>query len=131
MSAGYAVFVRHPGGNKREYIFRVPDALGPVYEGDVLLVHTKRGVTIGVASSDSFFSPMIEAVAMRFPGATAPLAEVIQVAGKVIRAHIEKEVKWARLNDVSPLLAETIDQCRSLRDALGITIPPPQPNLWE
>lgn len=84
------IFAKHKGCSK-EFLFAVPYYL-EVRKGDILEVDTKKGRAIAIATTEMFEGMNIDEVATKF-GASLPLREVKQVAGKSLQNYIARKTR--------------------------------------
>lgn len=96
-----AIFARHDG-NEKDYLFEVPPYI-KVHKGDVLLVDTKHGEEIAVATSEVFESENIDDIAAKY-GAYLPLKKVKQACGRKIRQYITQKVLKPAFDEISNAL---------------------------
>ena len=97
------IFAKHEGCSK-EFLFAVPYYL-EVRKGDILEVDTKKGRAIAIATTEMFEGMNIDEVATKF-GASLPLREVKQVAGKLLQNYMIRKVKsdiMQKINNINKI----------------------------
>ena len=100
-----AVFAKHENSSK-EYLFAVPNDLYNIKKGDVLLVDTKNGEEIAIATSTIIEGENLDEIALKF-GAYLPLKEVKAVLNQRLREYVERKERESILLKIKDFFKES------------------------
>lgn len=90
------IMVQHFSG--KDYAFRVPDEIVPyAQKGQIVLVETARGVSVGVATTDVISGKGSRDIAIK-NGAYEPLKPVIGIAHNALVDVIKNDIKDRLIN---------------------------------
>ena len=96
-----AVFAKHENSSK-EYLFAVPNDLYNINKGDVLLVDTKNGEEIAIATSTIIEGENLDEIALKF-GAYLPLKKVKAVLNQRLKEYVERNERKRILLQIKEL----------------------------
>lgn len=96
-----AVFAKHENSSK-EYLFAVPNDLYNIKKGDVLLVDTKNGEEIAIATSTIIEGENLDEIALKF-GAYLPLKKVKAVLNQRLKEYVERNERKRILLQIKEL----------------------------
>lgn len=100
-STHIAVFAKHENSSK-EYLFAVPTDLYNINKGDILLVDTKKGEEIAIATSTIIEGENLDEIALKF-GAYLPLKKVKAVLNQRLKEHVERNERERILSQIKEL----------------------------
>lgn len=100
-STHIAVFAKHENSSK-EYLFAVPNDLYNINKGDVLLVNTKKGEEIAIATSTIIEGENLDEIALKF-GAYLPLKKVKAVLNQRLKEYVERNERERILLQIKEL----------------------------
>ena len=96
-----AVFAKHENSSK-ESLFAVPNDLYNINKGDVLLVDTKNGEEIAIATSTIIEGENLDEIALKF-GAYLPLKKVKAVLNQRLKEYVERNERKRILLQIKEL----------------------------
>lgn len=100
-STHIAVFAKHENSSK-EYLFAVPNDLYNINKGDILLVDTKKGEEIAIATSTIIEGENLDEIALKF-GAYLPLKKVKAVLNQRLKEYVERNERERILLQIKEL----------------------------
>ena len=100
-STHIAVFAKHENSSK-EYLFAVPNDLYNINKGDILLVDTKNGEEIAIATSTIIEGENLDEIALKF-GAYLPLKKVKAVLNQRLKEYVERNERKRILLQIKEL----------------------------
>lgn len=100
-STHIAVFAKHENSSK-EYLFAVPIDLYNINKGDILLVDTKKGEEIAIATSTIIEGENLDEIALKF-GAYLPLKKVKAVLNQRLKEYVERNERERILLQIKEL----------------------------
>ena len=100
-STHIAVFAKHENLSK-EYLFAVPNDLYNINKGDILLVDTKKGEEIAIATSTIIEGENLDEIALKF-GAYLPLKKVKAVLNQRLKEYVERNERERILLQIKEL----------------------------
>lgn len=100
-STHIAVFAKHENLSK-EYLFAVPNDLYNINKGDILLVDTKKGEEIAIATSTIIEGENLDEIALKF-GAYLPLKKVKAVLNQRLKEYAERNERERILLQIKEL----------------------------
>lgn len=100
-STHIAVFAKHENLS-REYLFAVPNDLYNINKGDILLVDTKKGEEIAIATSTIIEGENLDEIALKF-GAYLPLKKVKAVLNQRLKEYVERNERERILLQIKEL----------------------------
>lgn len=100
-STHIAVFAKHENSSK-EYLFAVPNDLYNINKGDILLVDTKKGEEIAIATSAIIEGENLDEIALKF-GAYLPLKKVKAVLNQRLKEYVERNERERILLQIKEL----------------------------
>lgn len=100
-----AVFAKHENSSK-EYLFAVPNDLYNINKGDILLVDTKKGEEIAIATSTIIEGENLDEIALKF-GAYLPLKKVKAVLNQRLKEYVERNERERILLQIKELFVNS------------------------